>query len=68
MTGSILFHKELVPNYGLMSNVQDAISQKEKVAPSPSTKQSLSNSDALKKPPPTVETYNVDSIFKDALN
>ena len=38
MTGSVLFYKELVPNYGLLSNVQDGADRKQKAASSPLTK------------------------------
>jgi hypothetical protein len=47
MTGSILIHKELVPNYGLMSSVREmAAREKEQ-------RSKASASSNLKKPPPT---------------
>lgn len=27
MTGSVLIHKEVVPNYGLVSNIQEALAR-----------------------------------------
>ena len=62
----ILFHKELVPNYGLMSSVQEAAAREEKGTSSPFAEQASVNSDddlsrapsarnkSDKKPPPDV--------------
>ena len=69
MTGSVLLHKEVVPNYGLMSSVQEAADREEKDASSSSAKQSSVNIiDGLdraasagnladKKSPPDIDTY-----------
>ena len=66
MTGSVLFHKELVPNYGLLSSVQEATAREEKGISSAFAKQASENSDddlsratsarnkSDKKPPPDV--------------
>ena len=43
-TGSVLFHNELVPNYGLMSSIQEVIAREKEDSTSPGIKR-VQNSD-----------------------
>jgi len=45
MTGSVLFHKELVPNYGLLSSIQEVAAREKEDSTSSDVKQTQGNSD-----------------------
>jgi hypothetical protein len=45
MTGSVLFHKELVPNYGLMSSIQEAAAREKEDSILSDVKRTEGNSD-----------------------
>jgi U-box domain/C2 domain len=58
MTGQVLVHKELVPNYGLMSSVQEAAAREKKAL-------SAAAAPALKKAPP-INTDTASTQLKKA--
>jgi hypothetical protein len=66
MTGSVLVHKELVPNYGLMSSVEEAATRERKASAASRPKKSSpvkSPPGNAKKPPPSPgEKQEIDKL------
>lgn len=57
MTGSVLFHKELVPNYGLLSSIEEAAAREEKDSKSYYATNVPADSKDERKAPPDADNY-----------